>query len=306
MERRRNFSMVPSKWRSSMRTADVLHAFSFDFSRCMYLAVLMEMTRGWAPLTPTPSTPSRDSGAVAQNATRRSRAPSAKRSMPELAGRMPVVNHWLHKMRFHLTRNAGRLEGFLVDNSTYDSNPCSANCMLNPVYDILPRGSWLVRSGVCQSADDFRWDPTSQTFCCPSPDYCCPNSETSCASPRAQLFDLLSLRQGRGAPRDVLESDWRRHFLARSARPGSQRGKPAAEYARRLNESVCPREGWYDGRKGDLKCRLVMETASVEALQAIWAAAPEWTAPWPENDDDVHMISHDDRLRRRDGDDMLA
>ena len=53
-------------------------------------------------------------------------------------------------MRFHLTRNAGRLEGFLVDNSTYDSNPCSANCMLNPVYDILPRGSWLVRSGVCQ------------------------------------------------------------------------------------------------------------------------------------------------------------
>ena len=44
----------------------------------------------------------------------------------------------------------------------YDSNPCAINCMPNPVYDILPRGAWLVNSGICQRQEDFLWDPISQ------------------------------------------------------------------------------------------------------------------------------------------------
>ena len=52
----------------------------------------------------------------------------------------------MHKMWYHVHRATPSYIGFLVSNGTFDSNPCSTNCMLNPVYDILPRMSWIVHS----------------------------------------------------------------------------------------------------------------------------------------------------------------
>lgn len=74
----------------------------------------------------------------------------------------------------------------------FDSNPCRATCMLNPVYDFLPRMRWVSSSAICQSSHDFAYDDKSDSLCCPSPNYCCPNSLNSCASPGAVLFDVVT------------------------------------------------------------------------------------------------------------------
>ena len=62
-------------------------------------------------------------------------------------------------------------------------------CLANPLYEILPRGQWLVEAGICQRSEDFAYDASSQSLCCPSVDYCCPNSVTNCdTDPRATFF----------------------------------------------------------------------------------------------------------------------
>ena len=54
----------------------------------------------------------------------------------------------------------------------FDSNPCRAACMLNPVYDLQPRMRWVTESGICQRLDDFVYDASSDSLCCPAPNYC--------------------------------------------------------------------------------------------------------------------------------------
>ena len=73
----------------------------------------------------------------------------------------------------------------------FDSNPCRASCMLNPIYDLQPRMNWITASNICQSANDFLYDAKSDSLCCPAPNYCCPNSLTNCADPSAILFDAI-------------------------------------------------------------------------------------------------------------------
>ena len=46
---------------------------------------------------------------------------------------------------------------YLVDGQ-YDSNPCRSTCMLNPIYDIEPRMSWVTNSRICQRIEDFQYD----------------------------------------------------------------------------------------------------------------------------------------------------
>ena len=40
----------------------------------------------------------------------------------------------------------------------FDSNPCRSACMLNPVYDLLPRMQWITASHICQRQEDFAYD----------------------------------------------------------------------------------------------------------------------------------------------------
>ena len=40
-----------------------------------------------------------------------------------------------------------------------------------------------------------------------------------------------------------------------------------------------------------------MSDASVEHLRGVWKAAPERTAPWPEDDDFIHMTSINGKRR---------
>ena len=78
-----------------------------------------------------------------------------------------------------LQREDGRLR-YLVDNGVFDSNPCRKSCFLNPLYDLLPRNSWLVQHGICRARSDFLLDEATGTLCCPSPDNCCPNTARAC------------------------------------------------------------------------------------------------------------------------------
>ena len=288
MARTRGQTMHPSRWRRSVRTPDVFHAFSFAFARCFYMAVLVEMTRGWAPR-------------VAPSAGNRTRTRETAEQPATNADHYEVTNHGLHKMLYHLSRAAPARTGYLLANSTYDSNPCSTTCMQNPVYEILPRGSWLVQSGICQVPSDFVWDPTSQTHCCPSPDYCCPNSVVDCADPHAILFDALATRGGQGVPRDVIRTEWRRHFLSRMTRPWKKKARADALQAatKKLTERVCPATQWSDGRSGKVGCFLAMTNSSVALVADAWRNMPAWVGPWPEDDDDVHMKSHTARGRTR-------
>ena len=288
-QRERSLALTPKSWRRTMRTADTLHAFSFAFARCFHQATLLEMTRDWKP--------------AAGGASWR---PSA------------VRNHWLHKMRYHVARAARDGNTSFLINGTFDSNPCASTCMLNPVYDILPRESWVVDSGICQAPGDFVFDPTSETLCCPSPDYCCPNSVDTCSDERAVLYDATAADGGRGVPTTLLEEGWRRHFLRRSglrpragdaaapAHPMAQQNAEAAsrlvaqwnaEAASRLHESACPPSDWTDGDGGRAGCVLAMTDASARLVRDAWLHAPNWTARWPENDDVSTTVSNS-RSRR--------
>jgi len=195
-----------------------------------------------------------------------------------------VTNHWLHKTKYHLLpyllRVGSRL-GYLVEDGSFDSNPCSANCLLNPVYDILPRHGWLRESQICQDPSDFVFDPVSETLCCPSPDYCCPHSHVDCAAPGAILFDAANV------PEKTIAYGWRQHYLGGMptlARDAPIRGE--------LSSAVCPAKEWNGGLAGTSGCSiLAMTDSSVEKVRRIWKQAPPWRGPhgetMPIDDDNV-------------------
>ena len=41
---------------------------------------------------------------------------------------------------------------------------CRKSCFLNPLYDLLPRNSWLVQHGTCQARSDFLLDEATGTL----------------------------------------------------------------------------------------------------------------------------------------------
>ncbi|KAL1514605.1 hypothetical protein AB1Y20_003699 [Prymnesium parvum] len=98
---------------------------------------------------------------------------------------------------------------FMLNNFSGDSNPCRATCMLNPVYEILPRADWIVSSNICQQPTDFSYDNISRSLCCPSPNYCCPNSISNCFDAKAVLFDVFKS----GTPRQVIAKSWPRYQI---------------------------------------------------------------------------------------------
>ena len=146
-----------SDWRRNLRVPDAMLAFPFAYTRCFLGAVRNEL--------------------------------------------FPVRNEsrplgFLHNMIYGLHRALPANEGqpprwsYLV-NSQFDSNPCRSTCMLNPIYDLLPRMVWVTESNICQRTEDFLFDPMSQSLCCPSPNYCCPNSVSSCRDPGAIFFSVV-------------------------------------------------------------------------------------------------------------------
>ena len=182
-----------------------------------------------------------------------------------------VVNHWLHKTRYHLQRIGDRM-GYLVNNGSFDSNPCSGNCLLNPIYDIMPRHEWLVEAGICQRPSEFLFDDASQSLCCPSPDYCCPNSVIDCSDERAVLFDATKARDGAPVPRAAIAGGFRQHFLSRIGPVLSQAPTPGD-----LSSTVCPAREWPGGLHGTRGCSmLAMTDESVEIVRDEWRRAPPW------------------------------
>lgn len=57
---------------------------------------------------------------------------------------------------------------------------------------------------------------------------------------------------------------------------------------------------------------MAMTNQSLELVRSVWAAAADWTGPWPENDDTVNAMSHGINLglktdmSRREGMDACA
>ena len=152
----RTFSARPWRdWRkSNPRAPDALIAFPFAYTRCFLGSVRNELF----PLRNESRPLSFLHNAIV----------GINRALPAIPGRPAGIQYLLR--------------------GQFDSNPCRATCMLNPVYDLLPRMLWITASGICQTMEDFTYDPASDSLCCPSPNYCCPNSVSSCADPAATYF----------------------------------------------------------------------------------------------------------------------
>lgn len=156
--------------------------------------------------------------------------------------------------------------GFLIPNGQFDSNPCRAACILNPVYDIMPRQRWTVQSAMCTSPSDFVHDKASGTLCCPTADYCCPNSLTKCSHANATLFDASGV-----SDETLGRAGWLRHFASRFSK---------------LARDVCGADGW-----GSPTCHydaLTVTSSSLARIQALWRAQP-WMGIPPEDDDNCRM-----------------
>jgi len=175
---------------------------------------------------------------------------------------------------FKENRTALPLLGYLLgDTAAYSSNPCGSTCFLNPLYDFLPRGGWIVDSGVCQRPSDFLFDADSQTMCCPSPDYCCPHSVANCSAAGVTLFDVDTANGGKPVEARHLVDGWRRHFHV------VEKKQNAA--------SLCFAEkNEWNGGSRQPACFWAMTNPSVARVRETWANA----APLPElhNDDDTH------------------
>ena len=153
---------------------------------------------------------------------------------------------------------------------------------------VLPRLSWVVDSGICQKEEDFKWDPVSETVCCPSPDYCCPNSVLDCSEPHAQLFDATTANGGASVPPRAIAEGWRHHFLSQLNKADLER----APIPNELSSMVCPASEWNGGLRGRRECSLLaMTNASLELVRSSWRDAPAWSGPrgekWPEDDDKI-------------------
>ena len=213
-----------------------------------------------------------------------------------LLGAFPT-NHWLHRMKEHVVGIGLQVDtsteewqangtayphlGYLLGEGAFSSNPCGAACLLNPVYDFLPRGGWTVASGLCQRWSDFLYDPASNTLCCPSPDYCCPHTATNCsASSGVQRFSLATANGGAPVPAEQLASPaadgWRRHFLSLERRQGL--------------DTLCHAErGEWNGGARQPACFWSMDDASVSALRTAWQSVANNTLAPMHDDDDTHQ-----------------
>ena len=152
----RTFAMGVGGWKTNSRAPDALLAFPFSYTRCFLGAVRNELF----PI---------------RNESRplsflHNMIPALRRALPDATDQPPAYTYLV----------AGQ----------FDSNPCRATCMMNPIYDLQPRMGWVTASRICQRMEDFTYDPASESLCCPSPDYCCPNSVTSCRDPGAIRFDV--------------------------------------------------------------------------------------------------------------------
>lgn len=286
-------------WRQDTRVPDTLHVFGFNYTTCFMSAVHHEMALGWPPSERS----LRDATASAASVLRRGKQTGSlhnrwayAKGVLDAAKASPGVkldklnvslaplfpwNHWLHKMLPHISRalqidqhshewrvnRSGTPQlRYLIPEGAWSSNPCSgSSCMLNPLYDFMPRGKWVVDAGICQSPSDFVFDSASSSLCCPSPDYCCPNSVSNCSSPKAILFDASRV------PTEALISGMRRHYYSR---PGS-----------RGPSTICNVSDWNGGAKQPV-CFWAMDQPSVERVRQVWSTAPP--APILEDDDDTH------------------
>lgn len=144
----------------------------------------------------------------------------------------------------------------------------------------MPRGSWVVDSGVCQRLSDFVLDPTSKTLCCPSPDYCCPHAASNCSAGRTEgvtLFDLATANGGQPVEERHLVGGWRRHFWA-------------IEKKQDVGSLCSADQGQWNGGSRLPACFWAMNDASVARLRTVWNAAPPLTHR-PHDDDDTHQWS---------------
>ena len=264
MQKVRDATFQPHHWMLNDRVPDTLMVWGGEFTRCLLGDVMLETTRNWKPHEPTKWHVQNDVGHRLLWQLRNALATGIPREVDPNTSTPVGYLPWL---------------GYLVRNGSFDSNPCRATCILNPLYDILPRQLWTVRSQMCTDpAKDFIFDNRSRSICCPAADYCCPNSIANCSDPRhtrdIQLFDAAGVSDA------VLGAEgWLRHFASRH------------RYLSRANPKICGHEGY-----GTVGCaRLVALTvtpASVERIQALWNASP-WM---PENDlpedDDNCRIPH--------------
>jgi hypothetical protein len=88
------------------------------------------------------------------------------------------------------TSGQARHVRYLLPCDVFDSNPI--RCLLNPVYDMLPRNRKMVDAGLCQAPADFTLDAHSQTSCCPAPGYCCPHTALGCSTDAVAYDGALS------------------------------------------------------------------------------------------------------------------
>ena len=158
-------------WRRNPRAPDAMLAFPFAYTRCFLGATRNE-------LFPVRNE-SRPLGFL------HNMIPALRMALPEEGTHQPP------RLRY-------------VVEGQYDSNPCRATCMLNPIYDLQPRMEWVVASGICQRMEDFAYDPASRSLCCPAPNYCCPNSVSSCNDPGAVRFDV----ERAGVSPEVIVQHW--------------------------------------------------------------------------------------------------
>ena len=257
MKRSAETKFLPKNWMANDRVPDTLLAWGGRFTACFRMNVMLEATRGWH------SPPSSNHGALND---------VGHRLLWQIRSALGVQPS--PKVDLNTSLPIGYLPflGYLVRNGAFDSNPCRTGCLLNPVYDILPRQLWTVQSGMCMRPEDFVWDEKSRSVCCPSADYCCPNSVVNCSSKLATYFDAKDV------PDSILGRDgWLRHFASRF------------RYLSRPEPVVCGPEGW-GTRACDGRIALTVTPESHSRIQALWRAAP-WAPEndLPEDDDNCRM-----------------
>jgi len=170
----RTFNTDRRDWRrSNLRAPDALLAFPYAYTSCFRSAVRHEFF------------PLRDE-----------------------AKPLGFLHNMIPALRRALPAGLGQPErySYLVPGQ-FDSNPCRSSCMLNPIYDLLPRMQWITDSSICPRMEDFTYDKASDSLCCPAPNYCCPNSVSHCREPGAIYFDALKS----GTSREAISAHWPRH-----------------------------------------------------------------------------------------------
>lgn len=256
MQKERDGTFKPAHWLLNDRVPDTLMAWSGAFTSCVRLAFMLECTRGWAP----------------GGANNRVGNDVGHRMLWQLRSALAIPIPRAADLSTSTPLGYLPYLGYLVPNGQFDSNPCRAACILNPVYDILPRQLWTVRSGMCTRPSDFLYDNVSKSICCPSADSCCPNSVVNCSSPRAISYDASEVDD-----RILGREGWLRHYASRH------------RYLSRPNPKICNVSDW-GTRRCDGRLALTVTPQSTMRIQALWNATP-WAPAndLPEDDDNCRM-----------------